>query len=229
MGTDFNFVGKNMRYVKTKIDDTPKILHLLTCNLCPFLMFDHNYKIARCARYHSISSDTIDSNIYSYSVHGENIVPIKEVNIPNWCGLCKDAKEINIDTSMYVKNGHNKFETIPNIINNLVIISGFYVSYDLKLTKLISGSNKNTITFPQPRSPIALPESTNTTVTPTFRTCSCCGELMEGVSRKKNYGMCPKCWEENKNNKKVKEFAFINNFRLKRSAAWSKDTYKKIK
>jgi hypothetical protein len=219
--------NKQTRFIKTKVDDTPKILHLLSCNHCPFLMFDSKTKIAKCARYHSISTDTIDSNVYSYSMLGENIVPIKEIDIPTWCGLCKDVTVINNEYNLYVKSGYCKFDTIPAPTRNLVMISDYYVDYDVKLVKLVSGTNKNRIRFTN-----SLPATTTTTVTPpvpTHRTCSCCGELLPDVSRKKNYGMCSECWKKHKDDTIVKEHAFINNFRLKRSACWTDEKFKKIK
>ena len=58
-------------------------------------------------------------------------------------------------------------------------------------------------------------------------TCSCCGERKEKVDRNKNIGMCPDCWDKNKNNKKMKNFSFINNFRLKRNKKWVDEKFKK--
>lgn len=222
-------MGKNTRYIKTKIDGDPKILHLLTCNLCPLLIFDKGPNATRCAKFHSISTNMTDSNIYSYSVMGNNAVPIKDIDIPDWCGLSEEIAKAHSSGDMYVKSGNNSYEIIPDIYQNLVIMSSMYVGYDQKLDNLVSGTNK-TINFRYNRN-ASLPAKieTPTTSTPTYRTCSCCGELKEGVNRDKDFGMCPTCWEKYKDDKKMKEFCFINNFRLKRSAKWSDEVYKEIK
>jgi len=229
-------MGKNTRYIKTEVDNTPKILHLLSCNLCPLLTYDDGPKVSRCAKYHSITTNITDNNIYSYSAQGDCTVPIKQVDIPDWCGLSEGESLVKATGDMFVKDGHNSYKIVHNIYQNLVVMSGLCVDYDVKLMKLVSGSNKNAISFSYNRNR-ALPErtttySSNPTPTPpvpTLRTCSCCGELLEDVSRKKNFGMCPTCWEKHKDDKKVKEFAFINNFRLKRAATWTDESYKKIK
>lgn len=232
---------KNTRYVKTEIDNTPKILHLLSCNLCPFLVFDNGQRISRCAKYKSQNGNNItDSNIYSYSSYENCTVPIKEVLIPDWCRLTQGESIARATDDMYVKDGHNSYKKVPNMYQNLVVMSGLYVEYDLKLTKLISNKNRDSLIFTYnrnralPERTVTSPATSTTTSTPpipvpTLKTCSCCGELVEGVNRFKNLGMCPKCWKEHKKNKKIKEFAFINNFRLKRSVSWTDENYKKVK
>ena len=135
-------MNKNTRYIKTEVDNTPKIVHLLSCNLCPFLIYDNGPKVSRCAKYHSISTNITDSNIYSYSSMGDCIVPIKEVSIPDWCGLPEGESLVKATGDMFVKDGHNSYKTVSNIYQNLVIMSGLYIDYDIRLMKLVSGENK---------------------------------------------------------------------------------------
>ena len=212
------------RYVKTKVEGSSRLLHMNTCNLCPLLQFDADSKIARCAKYSSetVFGHDIDYDVWSYSVVSNRSVPIKHIEIPEWCGLPSDILLINKDGNMYVKNG-NMYDTIPGIYGNLVTTSTLYVDYDKKLERLIYNSTKNL----NLKNIKALPEKTKTYTS--LSTCSCCGELVEDVDRNKNFGMCPKCWEQNKDNEKMKQFAFVNNFRLKRSANWTDEMYKKIK
>jgi hypothetical protein len=231
---DFKMIGKNSRYIKTKVDGLPKILHMMNCNFCPLMIFDRGPKVTRCAKFHGISTNMTDDNIYSYSVIGINSIPIKEVSIPDWCGLCSDILLINNDSSMYVKSGHNTYDIIPNIYQNLVIVSALYISYDTKLNSLIYSTNKklNCLNFGYNSNstlPVKIETSTPNPIIPILITCSCCGNLVEGVSRENNLGMCSICWEKYKDDKKMKEFCFINNFRLKRSAKWSDEVYKNIK
>lgn len=229
-------MGTNTRYIKTEIDNTPKVLHLLNCNLCPFLIYYNGPKVSRCAKYKSENGNNItDTNIYSYSSHGDCVVPIKKVDIPDWCKLTQGESIAKATGDMFVKDGHNSYKTVPDIYQNLVVMSELYVEYDLKLMKLVSGTNRNGINISYNKNR-ALPERTTTYLpptpsaipVPTLRTCSCCGELTEGVNREKNIGMCPTCWEKYKDDKEMKEFAFINNFRLKRSASWTEESYKII-
>lgn len=229
--SEYIVLGRNTRYIKTKVNGIPKTLHLLTCNLCPLLVYDSGPKVSRCAKYKGLNNVTC-SYVHSFSMMNDRILPLQEIPIPEWCGLCKDVMFINKDGNMYVRNGHNSYETIPDINRNLVVMSSAYVEYDLKLQELVSGSFKNAINFTR-SGQRALPERTTTPITTktytNVSTCSCCGKLLEDVDRKKNYGMCTKCWEENKNNENIKYFAYINNFRLKRASSWSEEIHKKIK
>ena len=230
--SEFNIAGKNTRYIKTKVDDTPKILHLLTCNLCPLLKFETGQYVAnvtRCAKYHSITTNITDNDVYSYSVMGNRSIPLKDIAIPDWCGLSPGICLINASGDMYVRNGHNSYEIVPHIYQSLVVVSTLYVQYDVKLEKLVSGARKNSIYFPPAKNIKALPEGTITKNYKSLATCSCCGQMVENVDRKKNIGMCPKCWDENKDNDKIKHFAYVNNFRLKRNSTWTDEIHKKIK
>ncbi|MFW6272832.1 MAG: hypothetical protein ACOC2U_03535, partial [bacterium] len=51
-----------------------------------------------------------------------------------------------------------------------------------------------------------------------LKECSHCGEKYISIDRKKNIGMCEKCWNLYKENKDEKYFSYINNFRLKRKS-----------
>ena len=230
--SEFNIVPNNTRYIKTKVNDTPRILHLLSCNLCPFLQFGvgiHVTNITRCSKYHSISTNITDHDVYSYSIMGDRSLPLKDIAIPTWCGLPQGICLVNATGDMYVRNGHNSCETVPHIYQNLVVISGLYVQYNVKLEKLVSGTQKNAIFFPSVEDIKALPENTTTKTYKSLSTCSCCGQSAENVDRNKNLGMCPKCWEENKDNDEMKHFAYVNNFRLKRNSTWTEEIHKKIK
>ncbi len=213
---------KASRYIKTKIDGAPRILHMHNCNLCPLLIMDQSYRIAKCAKYGTagIFLNTVDYNVYSYSCVGKRCVPIKEIDIPNWCGLPEDVLVIHQEQNTYVKSGEGHI-VIPNTFGNMVVTSSLYVEYDPKLTKLVYKAAK------QPKIPNSLPAHVPSV--PTVSTCSSCGKMVENVNRKKNFGMCPKCWDENHDNEEMKQFAFINNFRLKRSAYWSDESFKIIK
>jgi hypothetical protein len=217
---------KASRYIKTKVDGAPRILHMDKCNLCPLLYMDMQWKMAKCSKFgtQGIFLNTIDYNVYSYSCVGKRCVPIKEISIPNWCGLPEDVLVIHQQNETYVKSGEGHI-VIPNTFGNMVVVSSKYVQYDPKLTKLVYIIPKGTKTdsTKSKELPAHVPS------TPTVSTCSSCGKMVENVNRKKNFGMCPKCWDENKDNEEMKQFAFINNFRLKRCAYWSDESFKPIK
>lgn len=214
------------RYIKTKIDGSPKILHLNKCNLCPLLYMDMECRFAKCAKFgtQGIYLNTIDYNVYSYSSVGKRCIPIKDIDIPNWCGLPEDISVIHQQLNTYVTSDEGHI-VIPNTFGNIVVVSSKYVQYDPKLTKLVYKSfNTTKSDSSKPKELLA-----HVPFTPTVSTCSCCGKMVVDVNRKKNFGMCPKCWDENKNNEEMKQFAFINNFRLKRCAYWSDESFKPIK
>lgn len=226
----YTSLNNNIRYIKTKVDGIPKILRLSSCNLCPFLIYDNNHRLSRCAKYMMLNNVT-STNIYSFSMVGDRIIPIQEIMIPTWCGLCKNVTYINMDSNMYVRNDCNSYETVSDINRNLVIIFDDSVRYDIKLQQLVSESFVNNINYVRNEQKF-LPERTSTydiKTIPTYRTCSCCGKLTENVDRNKNYGMCDKCWDLYKDDQNIKHFSFINNFRIKRSINWSNEKYKKIK
>jgi hypothetical protein len=56
--------------------------------------------------------------------------------------------------------------------------------------------------------------------------CSLCGEDKPEVDRKKNLGMCDEC--NNKQNRDKTDFAYMNNFRLKRKSTYSNLEFKKL-
>ena len=208
------------RYIKTKVDGQAKTLHMCSCNLCPLLLFNKNNRIASCDRFFSESLDNIvDINIYSYSIIGSNYLPLKEINIPKWCDLPDNILTISREENTYVRNGQDQYIKIPSVFGSASVISSLYVEYDKEMKNLV---NKYTKNFNLK----ALQEKYNTPL-PSNR-CSCCGLLKDNVDRHKNYGMCSECWKNYSTNEKMKQFAYINNFRLKRNSTWTDEIIKKI-
>jgi hypothetical protein len=217
-------MNKNIRYIKTYISNEHKILCLNSCNLCPFLLFDKNNKTVRCSKYtdkitidNKFYSNIINCNINAYSISGPVFLPLSNINIPDWCGLDKDIISANNNIKLYYKTGFNQSTSVNNILTNLPVESSYYVNYNNKLIKLESNFNK----LP------AIIEKTEKTHS-ILNICSCCGNNKNDVDRNNNLGMCNDCWEKHKNNKNIKYYSYVNNFRLKRNSTWIKDINEKI-
>jgi hypothetical protein len=215
----------NTRYIILKVDNYPKIVHLLSCRLCPLLYYDKRIGMILCQRFTSESDNVIASKKYSCISVKDVTIPFDNIEIPNWCSLPSDIKDIGQETEVYYKTANNKYEKSPLPIASLIVVSSINLSYSYELITLVSNANNRTL-FP------ALNIIKENTVindnSPIIRKCSCCGIAKEKVQRTEHNGMCSECWEANKDDKEVMRLAFINNFRLKRKATWSNEKFKTI-
>ena len=221
----------NIRYIKTKVDETPKTLLMHSCNLCPYLFFIKELNTAKCMQFKSPNSENlIERQLYSYNVAGDKAIPVKNIIIPEWCGLVKELMSTYSDRKLIIRNGCNGYRTIYGVFDSTNLISSSYVSYDRTLDKLVSAETKYGTNLPVVQNRTVIPAFSIVTPPPPPLThkCSCCGNVKEGVNRIKNIGMCTECWEQNKDNETVKQFAFVNNFRLKRNSTWTDVIHKKI-
>lgn len=218
---------KENRYIKTKVDHVPTILNMDSCNMCPFMIFHKESRIARCSKFYSKDTNfnIIDNSVYSYSLCGDNCVTLKELEIPIWCGLPTKIEVIRDETEVYVRSGQNQYSTIFNMTDDLQVYSSLFIEFDDKLnflTHINNKTRKNTLVY----TPIPVEKFIPIVVK---RECSCCGQDKEEVNRETNTGMCNDCWVLSQHNEETKYFAYINNFRLKRKSTWMKEIPKKLK
>ncbi len=222
-------MDKNIRYIKTYIDNNPKVLCMNTCNLCPFLIFDRVDKMVRCSKFtfkfkstRSFYSNIIECNINAYSISGDVSMPLTIINIPDWCGLSKFILEAQKQNHIYFKTSHNMYDYVINESTTLPAVSSHYTQYNNKLIKLETTSNKLPAKFEDFKKTEPIKNY------PVLKSCSCCGSMKINIDRDKNLGMCDECWEKYKDDKDIKYKSYVNNFRLKRNSTWIKDINKKI-
>lgn len=217
---------KNVRYIKTKVDDKNCILHQVNCNHCPFMKFDRTTVTLRCQKYKNLSVyDDLIKKINGYSVgKNGNVSPLGKVDIPNWCQLANTLESVQNDKWVYTKSDIIKYKTEYNDNSRLLVISSNVVIYDDSGNELqIIHKFKNNYA---PKSINTDKPNTNTKYIK-LDTCSCCGEMKEKIDRNKNIGMCSVCWDKNKDNTEIKNFSYINNFRIKRNKDWIDEKFKK--
>ncbi len=216
----------NTRYIKAIVDNYPKIVHLLSCRLCPLLYYDKRIGMALCQRFTSDVDNVIVSKKYSCISVKDVTIPLDNIEIPDWCGLPIDIKDIGQETEIYYKTANNKYEKSSLPIASLIVISSININYAYGLINLVSNVN-NRLFLPalnSTRENIVINDNS-----PIIRKCSCCGQAKEKVKRTERNGMCPECWEANKDDKEAMRLAYINNFRLKRKAPWTNEKFKTIK
>lgn len=216
----------NIKYIKTKINGEPKILCMVTCNLCPMLKFNAASRTAFCSKYFcaldviGLSHNIISNNIWGYSCYQGVSSPYRDLQIPTWCGLQSHLPIVNTSNQLYTRTGHNTYSTEINESTNLAVFSSQYIKYDNVLTNLITNRVTNLPMVYNDGSRLLLDDFGSS------EKCSCCGKLSKDVKRTEHIGMCDNCWD--KNDKNIEYFSYINNFRLKRKSTWIKKIDKKI-
>jgi hypothetical protein len=220
----------NVRYVKTKIDDKNCILHQINCNFCPFMIFDKINVAAKCQKFKDLDKyNDFISKINGYSVNEKgNAQPFTKIDIPNWCQLAGTIESVQNDRWVYTKSKLIQYKTEYNDKSILPVISSNVVIYnvdgtELKIVKKFKNNYESKLTDNIYKSKTK-PNSEYIKL----ETCSCCGKKKEKVDRDKNIGMCSECWDKNKDDVKMKNFSYINNFRLKRSKDWVDEKFKKV-
>ena len=223
---------KNIRFIKTKINNEHTYLLLTKCNYCPFLINDKYKGCVKCSK----SFDDDDSNVIldnvRFKIFNNNLV-VENVNIliPDWCSISK-TKKIEIDTSTVKFKSKSFIYEFLSVHNNNYnkTIPDCYVDFKYESDELCF--NDDWLTYVNQIPPVVERKEIESikVVTPSTYVmrsiCSCCGELKEGVKRNENNGLCVNCL--NDNNEHIKNFIFINNFILKRNSTWSKHEFKII-
>jgi hypothetical protein len=214
-----------IRYIFTKVDNTPKYVMLKHCNICPFLINDYNNGEAKCCKFSNPNPETEDKNfitkVYGYrqlNVNSFVMQIMMNVNIPTWCGLPKHLVELSPndaittvkDKSLFIESGQNYSDVVQ-------IMPETNIEVDSKDGESLIFKKESNIIYPQSyKQPIIK------------QICSSCGEDKKDVSRDKHDGMCGDCWGNFKKNKKKRHYSYINNFRLKRKETWKNDEFKMI-
>lgn len=224
---------KTVRYIKTKVDDRNCILHQVNCNHCPFMVFDRIYVTVRCRKFRDLAKyDDFITKVNGYSIVGSNAQPLNTINIPNWCQLAGTIESVQNDSWVYTKSNSLDYNTEFNN-NSLNVISSNVVIWDangdaLKIIDKLKSNYASNVGTKSTRN-TKLSEFTKTNFEYIrLDTCSCCGEKKEKVDRDKKSGMCSGCWDKYKDDKHLRNFSFINNFRLKRNKDWIDEKFKKI-
>lgn len=211
-------VASVKKYISTKVDGEVVTLCLSKCNLCPFMSLDVKSKTAYCVK-NSINTTLpkkFIKTIYSYMYMDGYHYSLMDIDLPTWCTLPEDFFECIKDKLYYTKvKDQIKCEVFEDSVSRQ-IINDNNIKYikDTLVTDNSSFAKNMTTTKYEP------PKPTNT--------CSVCGDDKEEVDRTKNMGMCDDCWKQYQFDDEKNNFAYINNFRLKRKAKFSSNNFKKI-
>jgi hypothetical protein len=199
---------KNIRYIRTRIDDKPAKLLLNKCNFCPYFRFDKSDYICKCTKFtndKNYSSNEIEKK-YVFDFYGNITLPFLPIDIPDWCKLADN------DT-----NEDDYFLTV--LKDNYMLLKYVCTSVSLDII------NDNNITYKDGKLSTKSRSYYNYS---NLEICSICGENKDTVKRKENLGVCEKCLEIYKDNESMKYFAYVNNFRLKRKSTFNKNNFKII-
>jgi hypothetical protein len=219
---------KNVRYIRTKVDNNPVCLMLTKCNYCPFFKLMRNEdKKGICKVYYNLEDINLSNkikDIYGYSFSENVYEVISDIDIPNWCGLedkHENIKDLNIYFTFEENNNGCEFKVESSDVEKLDIIGDYILKYSkgYKLTK--SSYNKNGYLTKESR------DLFNSIISNKYKKiCSCCGKEKDNVKRSEHIGMCSECWDKYKLNYKKYKLSYINNFRLKRKVDFSDTEFK---
>jgi len=198
-----------MKYVSTLVDGKPTCLGLSYCNYCPFLKLEHISKNIYCTN----NGKKLIKKINAYSYSNGYWFPLNDINIPYWCELSFDFFKTLVDKIVFYKKGSLVISETMNFVSKDITNDDHIKYVNNKL--VIDYKSKNTTK--NPVEPIIIK-----------KICSMCGEDKNDVNRNDNMGMCNDCWNRFELDDEKNHFAFINNFRLKRKANYSKESFKKI-
>jgi hypothetical protein len=224
------------KYIRTYYDNKNVIVKLSGCNQCPLLYYDIKENKCKCKYYSQHGSNILleDINIVYY----ENLDKVyTHIEFPNWCKLSDTLGDLHdknkytfkindsgIIINTYDTDGINLYIINPNIINpnitqGITIDMTKYVYKNTEINNLpvisnIINSSNNYNHLQETKK--------------TYGECSMCGEEDESVNRNTKFGMCDVCWGKFELDDDKNHFAFINNFRLKRKAKYSKEKFKKL-
>ncbi len=242
-------MGKNIRFLKTRVDKDDIYMIMHKCDFCPFLMVDkENYRgVCGNPKKDKLIDNTVKKNIMYYEHTNGKITILDECEIPDFCYLSKNLKvEFEKEKLTYKKGEdiyvlHSPRNGDEKILSEIFICStetseftysNKYEKY--KESKKNYDERKNNTTLnvlndvietTQIEHTLSLPEHINAI---TDKICSCCGEMKKEVDRIINNGMCGECYEYNKIDINVVRNSIINNFRLKRNKNYIEKDFKKI-
>ena len=243
-------MGKNVRFLKTRVnkDDIYMIMH--KCNLCPFLMVDKDNFRGLCGhpkKDKSIDNTVNDDIMYYEYINGKTTI-LNNCDIPDFCYLSKNLKEEFEKERLTYKKDEDIYVFHSPRTGDEKILSEIYIcstetsefTYSDKFQKFQEAKNKyherrNTTTLNILNRVIEIGQEAGQEVEYVEHTttivgdiCSCCGERKEDVNRISNNGMCNDCYEQSKTDFNTLCNSKINNFRLKRDKDFLEKDYKKI-
>lgn len=218
------------RYIRTikEIDGINKkiILEVDKCNYCPLIKFHKDKCVATCRKYTSIQDNILDDYVVNYNIDTDEI--FDDIKIPDWCGLAFDKSQIDFDTNTYIVKDNMLLTKSDDIESDLEVVNALELLNNRKTNKddLISDNLPSLIARNYLMSNDIIEEEYYTSyeneihnyvnTQKNVHICSLCGEEDSSVNRNDNLGMCNTCNQLSEDNKKRKNEAFINNFRLKR-------------
>lgn len=239
-------MGKNIRFLKTRVDKDDIYMIMHKCDFCPFLMVDkENYRgVCGNPKKDKLIDNTVKKNIMYYEHTNGKITILDECEIPDFCYLSKNLKvEFEKEKLTYKKGEdiyvlHSPRKGDEKILSEIFICSTETneLTYSDKYEKFKEAKDK----YNEKRNTTALSilnavlesgkevEYVEHTTSIIGDICSCCGERKEDVNRIINNGMCNGCYEQSKTNFNTVYNSKINNFRLKRNKDFLEKDYKKI-
>ena len=226
------------RFIKIYHEDKKVIMEITGCENCPLMQL-HTFSYSASCRIFSNKTPYIGRvemyNIETNKVFGHLIIP-QFCQLPSSVeGLSNCELIYKISSIMISTEYINKDEKLPTIKGIPTLKKPLYKAgedFIIKKNNIYLPDN-TTLLLPEtvsntPRSSSIFPPTTPVS-TPVYvkkDTCSVCGTEEESVDRKKNLGMCDECNLLYKNNNKMKQKAFINNFRLKRKVDFVNKKFK---
>lgn len=242
-------MGKNIRFLKTKVDNDNIYMIMHKCNFCPFLMVDkENYKgICGNPKKNKLIDNIVKDDIMYYEHVNGKISVLDTCDIPDFCYLSKNLKEEFEKEELTYKKNEAIYVLKSPRKGDEKILSEIYIcstetsefTYTEKFEKFKEAKKKynerknnttinilnNVLEETRIEQATSLPEHTNVI---TYEVCSCCGEIKEEVNRIVNNGMCNQCYEFTKTDFNLIRNSMINNFRLKRNKNFIEKDFKKI-
>lgn len=212
------------KYARIRNNDKTSVFKINGCDSCPFMKFSLKDSIAKCKMY----SDEKESDVVDIFVvnHCDDGIIYDRIDTPKWCGLPNNESEVFISNVVYrpflnsvMMSIMNKEEMDFDVNPPIIDIEYYKNSGDKRITDYLSQFvDRESDRWSKLYKEMGRAARNDTpTPTPKVQVCSNCGEDDENVKRDLNYGMCDECWKLHKNNKKILNKTFINNFRLKRN------------
>lgn len=217
--------SSNFRFINTLVDGKPHSIYISKCNFCPLFKLDTYFYKAKCLLFKNPTENIdLDKNTistvggYSNRISKNKItryIPIKDIPIPDWCGLVKNYQSLRTSKELYIhtESVGYKLNILGDTKERLPHISEKYLEFDeyFCLVRVVSPVTK-----------------IGHVDTIKIKKCSLCGKEKEEVNRNEKLGMCNECWEANNFQKEKKHHAFINNFRMKRNSDYSTTLFKNL-
>lgn len=206
-----NYPFIKRKYVITNVDNKPTLLAVSKCNFCPFFKFDSIKFECKCTKQDPHLPERLLQKTNAARYIDGYQYPMDDIKLPDWCELSVLDFDCKLDDILYYKR------------DKLIIGEPFDCPVDIDITEDNSIKRVGQGLFKSEYIKI------DKVVTPILTICSSCGKDKKDVDRNKNIGLCGDCLSTINNDSKKVQFAYINNFRLKRKSTYSESEFKIIK